>query len=346
MPCQIGDQHGLTHVEDIDLAALAHLPGLQHELRRLRDRHEIALDLRVRDGDRAAARNLLAKARHHAPGRAQHVAEADDDQLGAVGGLQRLASELGQPLRRAHDVGRIHRLVGRDQHDLGRAVRLRSTGYGNSREHIVAHCLERVFILHQRHVLVSRGVKHDVGPIAREQLAHARLVFRIADDRTHGERRTTIRELLRDRIEGKLGELEKHQTRRREAGNLPAKLRADRAAGAGDEHGASIKEAMQPGFVERDGITAEQIVELDRSQRGHADAAGNDVGERGHRHHADAGLAAELDRTLALAVARFGHGNDGVRDAMTLGDQPDLTHWAEDRHAGELGTMLGGIIVE
>jgi len=30
LPGEIGDQHGLAHVEHIDLAALAHLAGLQH----------------------------------------------------------------------------------------------------------------------------------------------------------------------------------------------------------------------------------------------------------------------------------------------------------------------------
>src|SRR3954470_4643262 len=112
-------------------------------------------------------------------------------------------------------------------------------------------------------MLVSGGVEYHVGPIAREKLAHARFVLRIADDRADRQRRMAILELLRDRIESELGQLEEHQTRGGEAGDLPAKLRADRAAGAGDEHRASIKEPMQPGIVERDRITAEQIIQLD-----------------------------------------------------------------------------------
>ena len=43
------------------IALLAHRAGLQHELRGLRDRHEIALDIRMRNRHRAATGDLLRK---------------------------------------------------------------------------------------------------------------------------------------------------------------------------------------------------------------------------------------------------------------------------------------------
>ena len=67
--------------------------------------------------------DLLAEARHHAAGRAEHVAEAHDHELRAAARLQRLAQHLGQALGGAHHVGRVDRLVGRDQDELARRRR-------------------------------------------------------------------------------------------------------------------------------------------------------------------------------------------------------------------------------
>src|SRR4051794_35372859 len=79
---EIGDLHRFAHVEDENLAAAAHHRRLHHELRRFRNRHEITLHVRVRDGQWTAARDLLAKARDDAARGAEHVTEAHDDELG------------------------------------------------------------------------------------------------------------------------------------------------------------------------------------------------------------------------------------------------------------------------
>src|ERR671931_320581 len=50
---------------------------LDDQLRRLRDRHEEARHLRVRHRHWAALLDLAAEDRDHAPGRPEHVAEAD-----------------------------------------------------------------------------------------------------------------------------------------------------------------------------------------------------------------------------------------------------------------------------
>src|SRR5690606_38228608 len=58
---EVEDLHGFAHVEDEDLAALAHASRLQDELAGLGDGHEIAAHLRVRDRDRPALLQLLAE---------------------------------------------------------------------------------------------------------------------------------------------------------------------------------------------------------------------------------------------------------------------------------------------
>ena len=114
---EIDDAHRLAHVEHEDLAAASLQPRLQQQLRRFRQRHEVARDLRMRDGDRAAARDLLAKARDHAARAAEHVAEAHEHEL-RPRALQALAHHLREALGRAHHVGRIDRLVRRHENEL------------------------------------------------------------------------------------------------------------------------------------------------------------------------------------------------------------------------------------
>ena len=101
---------------------------LQHQLHRLRDGHEVAAHLRVGDRHRAAGLDLPQERRHHAAPAAEHVAEPHRDEVPLVRLGDLLHDLLGHPLGRAHDAGRAHGLVGRDQHEvldpeLGRQLR-------------------------------------------------------------------------------------------------------------------------------------------------------------------------------------------------------------------------------
>ena len=88
-------------------------------------------------------------------------------------------------------------------------------------------------------VLVGGGVEDDRRPVLGEDLAHALLLLAV---REHGgEHRgryvALVLELALDREEVVLGVVEQHDPVRLHAGDLAAQLRADRAAGAGHEHG-------------------------------------------------------------------------------------------------------------
>src|SRR5580698_1996560 len=62
---QIADAHGLAHIEHEYFAALGHRPGLDDQLRRLRDGHEVANDFGVSDGYRTTRLDLLIEERNH-----------------------------------------------------------------------------------------------------------------------------------------------------------------------------------------------------------------------------------------------------------------------------------------
>ena len=96
-----------------------HTPrGLQHQFGRFRYRHEITPNFWVGDRNGAAAANLVLELRHHAAGRAQHIAEPHDHRRNLRAPRPCLQQHLGQPLRRAHHVSGIDGLIGRDKHQL------------------------------------------------------------------------------------------------------------------------------------------------------------------------------------------------------------------------------------
>lgn len=78
---QIDDLHRLAHIEDEDLAALAHGSGLKHELAGFRNQHEVTDDVRMGDGDRSTAPDLFLEYRNHTAVRAENVSESGSDEL-------------------------------------------------------------------------------------------------------------------------------------------------------------------------------------------------------------------------------------------------------------------------
>ena len=57
------------------------------------------------------------KARHHTARRAQHVTEAHRQKTAGGAPAQVLADQFRKALGGAHDIGRVHRLVGGDEHE-------------------------------------------------------------------------------------------------------------------------------------------------------------------------------------------------------------------------------------
>lgn len=111
IPRQVNDLDGLAHVQDADLATLADSRGLEDELTGLRDGHEEAAHVGMRDGDRAPGEDLLFEDRNDAAIGTEHIAEADGDKL-STAILEPEKQELCEPLCGAHYVSRAHCLIG------------------------------------------------------------------------------------------------------------------------------------------------------------------------------------------------------------------------------------------
>src|SRR6202521_615448 len=173
---QVRDPNRLSHVKHQDVAVPADRKGLQHEADRFGNCHEKAGDLGVSDGDGQVLTDLFLEERNHAAVRSEDVAESDRHTAQPLPGPG-CENQFSHPLGAAHDVRRIHRLVGRNHYE-GRAIRtLCHVQQRQQSENIVA---DRLFPigLHYGHVLVGGGMEDDLNPIGKEYSAHA---FRVAE---------------------------------------------------------------------------------------------------------------------------------------------------------------------
>jgi len=144
---------------------------LQHELCSFGYGHEVADHVPVGDRDRTTATDLLLKQRHDRTGRSQNVPKAHHAEACLSGALlQCLQDELGQALGRAHDVGGIYGLIGRDQDegfDTGLERRFRRVpGADDVVVNPSTRCARR------SHVLVSGGVVDGLYAEGGQDLAH------------------------------------------------------------------------------------------------------------------------------------------------------------------------------
>lgn len=113
--------HGLSHVEDHDLPTLRHGSRLEDETDGFGDGHEVADDVLMCDCYRDAGMDLVDEQRKHRTTAAEDVAEPDGDDLRTAAREHR-GDQLDHPLGSPHDIGRVHGLVGGDDHDLANAV--------------------------------------------------------------------------------------------------------------------------------------------------------------------------------------------------------------------------------
>src|SRR6478672_681772 len=104
------------------------------------------------------------------------------------------------------------------------------------RKHVVRHRLQRVRLEHAD-VLVRGRVEQNLRPVALEHLAHLGAVAAVCEHGDRGGEVSLVDELTLDLEERRLALVDQHDPRRTEPRQLAAELRADRAAGAGDEHG-------------------------------------------------------------------------------------------------------------
>ncbi len=191
------------------------------------------------------------------------------------------------------------------------------------------HSLQRV-LLDQGHVLEGGGVEHQVRPLLGEDAQQGGFVAHVAQGRAPGRRVRQAVHLLADRVEVELRGVEQDHPARRIAANLARQFRADRPAGAGDQHPLAGDQLVQGGAVEHRLGPAQQVGQGDRP--GDRGLGGGVVGEidqprqDAHAHAMGAGQVEEFgDVVLADPV---------VGDDQAL--RPDLALVQEGHGAAEV----------
>ena len=147
----------------------------------------------MRNGQRAAGRDLFLKNRDDRPGTSQHVAETHRHEARRARGADGSHDFLGHALRRAHDIRWPHSLICRNQHETLDAKFLRNLRQIFRADHIIHHRFPRMKLLH-RHVFVRGGMKHDVGSIPFENAPER---VRIPNISQHADAFNPIEEFVR-----------------------------------------------------------------------------------------------------------------------------------------------------
>ena len=238
---KVDDFDGFTHVEDEYVAAFTHCAGLDNQLRRFGNGHEVAGNVLVSQGNRAAFGNLFFKYRNNGTGRTQYIAETHHAEacfLFRLGG-KGLQAEFGHAFAGAHGVGRTDGFVGGNQNKGGNACIYGSLRTAECAEHVVLNAFDGVELYHWN-VFVGCGMINGVDVIGLHDAAKAFFVLNRTQKRYDFNlaalRGLGFAQLFVYAVQGEFGQFKQQQFGRPAIENLTAKFGADRAACAGYHH--------------------------------------------------------------------------------------------------------------
>ena len=173
----------------------------------------------------------------------------------------RLEHQLGDSFGGAHHADGVDRLVARDQDEPFDAALFRKLGGRLRAEHVVLHRLTDVE-LHQRNVLVSRGVKDDIRPMLLEHRPEPGPIGDISDDRVGiGGGAAASIEIVEHAVKTVLVALVQNQGGGAESGDLTAQLGTDGSSCAGDENRLSFDQSQKGLAAQADRRAPQQILQ-------------------------------------------------------------------------------------
>ena len=366
-----------AHIEHEDLAALCVGAGQHHEADRLRNRHKVADDVRMRDRDGTALCDLLFEQRDDGTVAAEHVAEAHRDEFRfdiaehAAGAVlvrvltafvreqlrnlvrparldlcvEALHDHFAQTLAGAHDVGRVDRFVGRNQHKALAAVDHRRVCGFIGAEDVVLDRFARA-VLHQRHVLVRRRVIDDLRVIGLEHLEHPAAVTYRTDQYHEVQIAVPVPELLLDVVCAVFVDVEENQLLRLVRGNLPAELAADRSAAAGNQDRLAVNERKDLAEIFADRIAAQKVFDRDVLHRADGDLSGDQLIHAGQLLELAVGLVADREDVALLFCRRARNRKVYLVDVVLIDVGEDVVAVSDDRNAFQIAAALVRIVVD
>ena len=220
------------------------------------------------DGNRATFGYLFPEERNHGTVRAQNISETGSNELSHAldltldyGLVQALAIDFANTLAASHHIGRVHRLVSGNHHEL-----LHTILDGEVRNHtgapdIVLDGLGRV-ILHHRDVLVSRSVENEVRLRLGKKGFHLAGIRDAGNDGGADNVRVFLGHHQPDIVHWSLGRVYQNHTGRLETGHLTHHFGADRAGRSCDEHHPSRNMFAYLLHIHLDFLAWQQVLDL------------------------------------------------------------------------------------
>ena len=209
--------------------------------------------------------NLLFEQRNNAPVAAEHVPEAGTDKFCGARLLLRqvLHNHFAAALGGAHHVRGVHRLVGRDHHELFHLVEQRKERDIEGARHIVLDSLHRA-TFHQGHMLVGRRMEHHVGLVFFEDSVHALVVAHACNERHQVQRIAVFHHhFLLDFVGIVFVDVDYDQLLGVVLCNLAHQFRANRAAATCHQANLPFDEPANVLVVERDRFSPQKVFDLD-----------------------------------------------------------------------------------
>ena len=166
--------------------------------------------------------------------------------------------------------------------------------------------------LHQRHVLVRRGVKHGVRRGAADHPRQSITITDVRDDRFDGDVREGSAQLLKQLEDRVLASPEGDDAPRLEARQLPTQLTADRPTSARDHDHTVANERADLLKVGLDRLSPKQILNLDLAQRVHVLFAGENLVQAGNGPRVQASGRGDAHDVPDGSAGRSRHRDDDV----------------------------------
>ena len=263
----------------------------------------------MRDRHGTTLLDLLAEARNNRAIRPEHIAKSCGHETCRTLDLtlgnsqtEALDIDLGQALRRTHNIGRVDRLIGRDHHHLLGTIFHCQIGHIARTEHIGHHRLAGI-LLHQRHVLISRCVEHHRGAEITENHIHTLANAHIANYGHKLQLGETCLQLQANVVHRGLCRIEQNQSLDIERCDLAAQLATDRAGSSRHQHRLALQCRNDLGHIDIDLGTTQQILDLDLADHlAHNLAIDHLIDGRSHQH-LDTQRLAIADQSVLLAMS-------------------------------------------
>ena len=158
---------------------------------------------------------------------------------------------------------------------------------------------------------------------------------------------TLVDELALDLEQRRLTLVDEHEPRDAEAGELPAELRADRAARARDEHGLALDVRGDGVQIDLDLLAPEHVLDLHRADLpSEVQVAGDQLVQARQRLHGDVLRAAGLDDLTADRARRRRDRDQHLVRLVVAQHMRDVVGRAEDADAVDAVAALARVVVD